>query len=183
MSRIGRKPIPIVAGVNVGVSGSIVTVKGPKGQLEMKVHPDITAEVKDKEVHLSRHSDDKSHRALHGLWRALIANMVKGVTAGFEQKLEIVGVGYKAEMKGKKLQLALGYSHPILFSPPEGITLAAPTLTSIIITGIDKQLVGAVAAKIRSFREPEPYKGKGIKYEGEYIRRKAGKAAATAGAK
>lgn len=183
MSRIGRKPIPIVAGVNIDITGSVVKVKGPKGQLEMQVHPDITAEVKEKEVHLSRHSDDKSHRALHGLWRALIANMVKGVTAGFEQKLEIVGVGYKAEMKGKKLQLALGYSHPILFGPPEGITITAPTLTTIFISGIDKQLVGAVAAKIRSFRPPEPYKGKGIKYEGEYIRRKAGKAAATAGAK
>ncbi len=183
MSRIGRKPIPIVAGVNVVIAAGEVKVKGPKGELTARVHPDITAEVKEKEVLLSRHSDDKAHRALHGLWRALVANMVKGVTAGFEQKLEIVGVGYKAEMKGKSLQLALGYSHPILFRPPEGITLGAPTLTSIIVTGIDKQLVGQVAAKIRSFRPPEPYKGKGIKYEGEYIRRKAGKAAATAGAK
>ncbi len=181
MSRIGRKPIPIVAGVKVDVADGVVKVKGPKGDLQAKVHSDVTVEVKKGEVCVSRHADDKFHRALHGLWRALIANMVKGVAQGYEQKLEIVGVGYKAEMKGKKILLAIGYSHPILFSPPEGITLAAPTLTNITISGIDKQLVGQVAAKIRSFRPPEPYKGKGIKYEGEYIRRKAGKAAATVG--
>jgi len=181
VSRIGRKPVPIAAGIIVKVTDGVVKVNGPKGELQAKVHPDITVEVKNNEVRISRHADDKSHRALHGLWRALIANMVKGVTEGYEKKLEIVGVGYKAEMKGKKILFALGYSHPILFGPPEGITLAAPTLTNITISGIDKQLVGQVAAKIRSFRPPEPYKGKGVKYEGEYIRRKAGKAAATVG--
>lgn len=183
MSRIGRKPVPVAAGIKVEVADGVVKVKGPKGELQARVHPDITVEVNSAEVNVSRHADDKFHRALHGLWRALIANMTKGVTVGYERKLEIVGVGYKAEMKGKKILLALGYSHPILFNPPEGITLAAPTLTSIMISGIDKQLVGQVAAKIRAFRPPEPYKGKGIKYEGEYIRRKAGKAAATVGSK
>ncbi len=180
MSRIGRKPVPIVNGVKVDVAAGIVKVKGPKGELQAEIHKDITVEVKNNEVIVTRHADDKTHRALHGLWRALIANMVKGVTVGYEQKLEIVGVGYKAEVKGKKLQLALGFSHPILFSPPPGITVVAPTMTNITISGIDKQLVGQVAAKLRSFRPPEPYKGKGVKYEGEYIRRKAGKAA-TAG--
>ncbi len=180
MSRIGRKPIPVVGATKVEIADGFVKVKGPKGELKAQVHRDITVELKGAEVLVTRHSDDKSHRALHGLWRANIANMVKGVNEGFERKLEIVGVGYKAEMKGKKLQLALGFSHPILFAPPEGITIAAPTMTNIIITGIDRQLVGQVAAKIRSFRPPEPYKGKGVKYEGEYIRRKAGKAA-TAG--
>jgi large subunit ribosomal protein L6 len=132
---------------------------------------------------VSRASDLKEQRSLHGLWRALIQNMITGVTAGYSKKLELVGVGYRAEMKGKKLQLLLGYSHPILFSPPDGVKIETPTQTNITIGGIDKQLVGQVAAKIRSFREPEPYKGKGVKYEGEYIRRKAGKAAAASGAK
>jgi large subunit ribosomal protein L6 len=125
----------------------------------------------------------KEHRALHGLWRALIQNMILGVGSGYTRKLELVGVGYRAEMKGRKLQLAVGYSHPILFVPPEGVKVETPSQTNIVISGIDKQLVGQVAAKIRSFRPPEPYKGKGIKYEGEYIRRKAGKAAAASGAK
>lgn len=180
MSRVGRKPISIVKGVTVSQKDGKVVVKGPKGELTATVHPDITVEVTPTEVLVTRHADDGAHRALHGLWRALIQNMLNGVTTGYSQKLEIVGVGYRAEMKGKKLQLMLGYSHPILFGPPEGVNLEAPTQTSIMITGIDKQLVGLVAAKIRSFRPPEPYKGKGVKYEGEYIRRKAGKAAATA---
>ena len=180
MSRVGRKPIQIVKGVTVSQKDGTVVVKGPKGELSATVHPEITVEIKPTEVHVSRHADDGAHRALHGLWRALIQNMINGVTQGYSQKLEIVGVGYRAEMKGKKLQLMLGYSHPILFGPPEGVNLEAPTQTSIMISGIDKQLVGLVAAKIRSFRPPEPYKGKGVKYEGEYIRRKAGKAAATA---
>ena len=180
MSRVGRKPISIVKGVTVSQKDGKVMVSGPKGELSATVHPEITVEIKPTEVHVSRHADDGPHRALHGLWRALIQNMINGVTQGYSQKLEIVGVGYRAEMKGKKLHLLLGYSHPILFGPPEGVNLEVPTQTSIMISGIDKQLVGLVAAKIRSFRPPEPYKGKGVKYEGEYIRRKAGKAAATA---
>ena len=180
MSRVGRKPISIVKGVTVTKKDRQIVVKGPKGELSTTVHPDITVEVNQEQVLVSRHADDGAHRALHGLWRALIQNMINGVTQGYSQKLEIVGVGYRAEMKGHKLQLMLGFSHPILFGPPEGVKLEAPTQTSIMISGIDKQLVGLVAAKIRSFRPPEPYKGKGVKYEGEYIRRKAGKAAATA---
>ena len=180
MSRVGRKPISIVKGVTVSQKDGKVMVKGPKGELSATVHPEITVEIKPTEIQVSRHADDGAHRALHGLWRALIQNMINGVTLGYSEKLEIVGVGYRAEMKGKKLQLMLGYSHPILFGPPDGVNIEAPTQTSIVITGIDKQLVGLVAAKIRSFRPPEPYKGKGVKYAGEYVRRKAGKAAATA---
>ncbi|MCI0707218.1 MAG: 50S ribosomal protein L6 [Ignavibacteriae bacterium] len=180
MSRVGRKPIQIVKGVTVANQSGAVTVKGPKGELSAKVHSAVTVDVKGSVVTLNRGSDEKQVRALHGLWRANIQNMIIGVTEGYTKKLEIVGVGYRAEMKGKKLQLQLGYSHPILFGPPEGIKLEAPTQTSIVISGIDKQLVGLVAAKIRSFKPPEPYKGKGVKYENEYIRRKAGKAAATA---
>lgn len=180
MSRVGRKPISIAKGVTVTKKDGSIAVKGPKGELSATVHPDITVEITQSEVLISRQADDGAHRALHGLWRALIQNMMNGVTLGYSRKLEIVGVGYRAEMRGKKLQLMLGYSHPILFGPPDGVTLEAPTQTSILISGIDKQLVGLVAAKIRSFRPPEPYKGKGVKYEGEYIRRKAGKAAATA---
>lgn len=183
MSRIGRKPVHIVKGVTVTHKDATVLVKGPKGELSAKVHPDIKVEVNGEEVLVSRQSDDNDHRALHGLWRALIQSMVVGVTSGYSKKLEIVGVGYRAEMKGQKLQLLIGYSHPIIFGPPKGIKIEALTQTNIMISGIDKQLVGLVAAKIRSFRPPEPYKGKGIKYEGEYIRRKAGKAAATAGTK
>lgn len=183
MSRVGRKPIPILKGVSVTKKDGMVVVKGPKGELSANVHPEISVEVGQSAVTVERHSDEKPFRALHGLWRALIQNMIKGVTQGYSKKLEIVGVGYRAEMKGKKLQLMVGYSHPILFGAPDGITLETPTQTSITITGIDKQLVGLVAAKIRSFRPPEPYKGKGIKYEGEYIRRKAGKAAAATGTK
>jgi large subunit ribosomal protein L6 len=180
VSRVGRKPVPIVKGVTVTKKNDAIVVKGPKGELSATVHPDITIEINQSEVLVSRHADDGAHRSLHGLWRALIQNMISGVTQGYSRKLEIVGVGYRAEMRGKKLQLMLGYSHPILFGPPDGVTIEAPTQTSILISGIDKQLVGLVAAKIRSFRPPEPYKGKGVKYEGEYIRRKAGKAAATA---
>jgi len=183
VSRVGRKPIPIVKGVQVSKKDGLITVKGPKGELIARVHPDITVDVNQSEVVVTRRSDEKEQRALHGLWRALIQTMILGVTNGYTKKLEIVGVGYRAEMKGKKLQLMVGYSHPIVFGPPEGITLETPTQTNIVVSGIDKQLVGLVAAKIRSFRPPEPYKGKGIKYEGEYIRRKAGKAAATTGTK
>ncbi len=179
MSRIGKKPVVIPKGITVTVKDGSVNVKGPKGELVRTIHPQLAVEVKGQEILLTRPNDEKRVRALHGLWRALIQNMVSGVSEGYTRKLEIVGVGYRAEMKGTKLNLNVGYSHPILFGPPEGIKIETPTQTSITITGIDKQLVGLVAAKIRSFRVPEPYKGKGIKYEGEYIRRKAGKAAAT----
>jgi large subunit ribosomal protein L6 len=156
-----------------------ITVVGPKGELSATVHPAIGLEVTPTEILVTRSSDQKPHRALHGLWRALLQNMITGVTEGYTKKLELVGVGYRAEMKGKSLQMQVGFSHPILFVPPEGVKIEAPSQTNIIVSGIDKQLVGQVAAKIRSFRPPEPYKGKGIKYEGEYIRRKAGKAAAS----
>jgi large subunit ribosomal protein L6 len=183
VSRIGRKPISIPQGIKVQKTGRRITVAGPKGELQAEFHPDVTVDIKDTVITVARPSDAKQHRALHGLWRALIQNMILGVGSGYLRKLELVGVGYRAEMKGKKLQLAVGFSHPILFAPPDGVKLETPTQTNITISGIDKQLVGQVAAKIRSFRPPEPYKGKGIKYEGEYIRRKAGKAAAASGAK
>ncbi len=178
MSRVGRKPIKIPKGVTVTCVDNKITVKGPKGELTDVVHPSLTVEISGDEICVKRPSDEKKIKALHGLWRANIQNMIIGVSEGYTKKLEIVGVGYRAEMKGNKLNLLLGYSHPILFAPPEGIKVEAPTQTNIVISGIHKQLVGLVAAKIRSFRPPEPYKGKGIKYEGEYIRRKAGKAAA-----
>ena len=183
MSRIGRKPIPLIKGIKVEKRDGGIKVVGPKGELIAKIPSSIAVDVKENEIVLTRTGDDKGQKALHGTWRALVNNMVKGVSEGFQKRLEIVGVGYKAESKGKKIQLALGYSHPILFQPPSGIKIEVPQPTSIVITGIDKQLVGQVAAKIRSFRPPEPYKGKGVKYAGEYVRRKAGKAAATAGVK
>ena len=183
MSRIGKKPIAIAKGVQVQMAEHRITVKGPKGELSATVHPQIGVDVSADTVLMKRAGESKSQRSLHGLWRALVQNMVTGVTNGYSRKLELVGVGYRAEMKGLKLQLLLGYSHPILFVPPVGIKVETPTQTSIVISGIDKQLVGQVAAKIRSFRPPEPYKGKGIKYEGERVRRKAGKAAAAGGAK
>jgi len=183
VSRVGRKPIPLASGVKITKNAQDVVVKGPKGELTARVHDDIGFDVKDNQILVTRSSESKPVRSLHGLWRALLANMVKGVTDGYTQKLELVGVGYKAEMKGKKVQLALGYSHPILFAPPESIKIETPAPTNITISGIDKQLVGQVAAKLRSFRPPEPYKGKGVKYEGEYVRRKAGKAASAGGSK
>jgi len=183
VSRIGRKPIPTVKGVKVERTETRLKVTGPKGELTAMIPLRIGIEVKEKDILLTRQTDSKQDKALHGTWRAILNNMMKGVSEGFQRKLEIVGVGYKAEAKGKKLQLTLGYSHPIIFEPPVGIKLETPAPTNIVITGIDKQLVGQVAAKLRSFRPPEPYKGKGVKYEGEYIRRKAGKAAAAAGAK
>ena len=183
MSRIGKKPVVILQGVKVHLAERDIKITGPKGELTATVHPDIAVEVADGQLLIKRHTDEKKHRALHGLWRALVQNMMTGVTTGYTRKLELVGVGYRAEMKGKKLQLLLGFSHPILFAAPEGVTLEVPTQTNITISGIDKMLVGQVAAKIRSFRPPEPYKGKGVKYEGERVRRKAGKAAAAGGAK
>jgi large subunit ribosomal protein L6 len=183
VSRIGKKPVAVASGVTVRLENRNVRVKGPKGELAATVHPNIAVEVKEKSVELKRSSNRKEDRALHGLWRALLQNMVLGVSQGFTRKLELVGVGYRAEMKGKTLQLLLGYSHPILFQAPDGIKIETPTQTNITVSGIDKEIVGMVAAKIRSFRPPEPYKGKGVKYEGEMIRRKAGKAAAAGGAK
>ena len=183
MSRIGRKPVAYQREVKIEKKDGFLKVTGPKGELKASVPSSIGVEIKENEILITRSSEVKAQKALHGTWRALVQNMVKGVSEGFQKKLEIVGVGYKAEVKGKKIQLALGYSHPILFEPPTGIKIEVPQPTGIMISGIDKQLVGQVAAKLRSFRPPEPYKGKGVKYEGEYIRRKAGKAAATAGAK
>jgi len=178
VSRIGKKPIPVPKGVKTTIGGGYITVTGPKGELKAAVHPNIEVAVVGEEILCTRHNDVAANRSLHGLTRALIANMVKGVTDGFTRKLELVGVGYRAEIKEKVLQLALGFSHPIVFRAPEGIKVEAPTQTTVVISGIDRQLVGLVAAKIRSLRPPEPYKGKGVKYEGEVIRRKAGKTAA-----
>lgn len=178
MSRIGRRPLDIPANVTVTVDGSKVTVKGPKGELSRRFHPETILQVKDKQVLVSRKNDAGFHRALHGTARAIIAGMIQGVTEGFERRLEIVGVGFKAEPKGKAVQFNLGFSHPILFQPPAGVEVAVPAPTNVLVKGIDKQLVGQVASKIRSFRLPEPYKGKGIKYVEEVVRRKAGKAAA-----
>ncbi len=183
MSRIGRKPIPIKKGVVIEKRDGKLKIKGPKGELFTNFPNNLGLDIKETEIVVTRPSDEKQMKALHGTWRALINNMIQGVCDGFTRKLEIVGVGYKAEMKGKILQIALGYSHPILFEAPDGVKVEVPIPTNILISGIDKQLIGQVAAKIRSFRPPEPYKGKGVKYEGEHIRRKAGKAAATAGAK
>jgi large subunit ribosomal protein L6 len=177
VSRVGKNPVPIPAGVKITKSDAVLTVKGPKGELTFAIHPDITVDVQAAEVAVTRPSDVKEHRSLHGATRAVINNMVLGVTTGFKRNLELVGVGYRAELRAERLFMSLGYSHQIVFIPPKGITVATPTPTSISIEGIDKQLVGQVAAKIRSFRPPEPYKGKGVKYEGERIRRKAGKTA------
>ena len=177
MSRIGKKPIEIPKGVTINLDGHLVKVKGPKGELFRTIHPSIKTEIVEGELIVTRPNDLKESRALHGLTRALIQNMVVGVTESYKKTLEIVGVGYKAELKGKNLLLNIGYSHPIYFVPPEEIKLEVPTPTQIIISGNDKELVGLVAAKIRSFRKPEPYKGKGIKYSDEHIIRKAGKTA------
>ena len=176
MSRIGRAPIEIPAGVEVTCNGTLVTVKGPKGTLTHNVHPDMTVTVEGNTIHVTRPSDDKLHRSLHGLTRTLIHNMVIGVTEGFSKTLEINGVGYKAELKGPTIVLSLGFSHPIEYKLPEGIT-AKTDKNLLILSGIDKQALGAAASNIRSFRPPEPYKGKGVKYIEEHITRKAGKTA------
>lgn len=176
MSRIGRNPIQIPAGVTITVADEKVTVKGPKGELSLAVSPRMAIEVKDNVLTVARPSDEKEDRALHGLTRTLINNMVVGVTAGYSKTLEINGVGYKAEKQGTKLVLNLGYSHPVIFEEGDGITFTTPNNTTVVVSGIDKQKVGEMAAKVRSKRPPEPYLGKGIKYTGEHIRRKAGKA-------
>ncbi len=177
MSRIGKQPIAIPAGVDVTVDGSRLVVKGPRGTLEQTFRPEMTILREDGTVRVERPSDDRLHRSLHGLTRTLIANMVEGVTNGFEKRLEIVGVGYRAALRGTDLELALGFSHPVTFPAPDGIEFEVPAPTRITVRGIDKQLVGEVAAEIRKIRKPEPYKGKGVRYEGEYVRKKAGKAA------
>jgi large subunit ribosomal protein L6 len=178
VSRIGKKPISLPAGVKVTVDGDTVTVQGSKGTLVQTLPEGITINQEDNQLVLQRANDSKQQRAFHGLTRALIANMVEGVTNGFEKKLEMVGVGYRAQMQGKKLVISIGFSHPVEIDAPEGIDFEVPAPTRITIRGIDKQLVGNTAAHIRAIRKPEPYKGKGIKYENEYIRRKAGKAGA-----
>ncbi len=176
MSRIGRHPIAIPAGVTVTVSDdNMVVVKGPKGQLEQAVNKNITVKVEGNEVLVTRPNDEKQNRAFHGLYRALIANMVNGVTTGFSKTLQLVGTGYRAEAKGSTLTINIGYSHPVIFEAPENITFATPNQTTIVVSGINKQQVGNLAADIRAVRKPEPYLGKGIKYEGEVIRRKEGK--------
>ena len=177
MSRIGKLPVKIDAGVTITVDDSnVVTVKGPKGTLSQQMHPDMQIEQDNGVLTVKRPSDDKAHRALHGLTRSLIHNMVVGVTAGFEKKLEIVGTGYRAQLQGKNLVLNMGYSHPVEFQPIEGITFEVPAPNKISVKGIDKQVGGQGAANVREVRPPEPYKGKGIRYEGETVLRKEGKA-------
>ena len=177
MSRIGRLPIPVPAGVTVTIDAeNNVTVKGPKGELSQKVNKDIKVEQVGAEILVTRPSDSKPHRSMHGLYRTLVNNMVVGVTKGFEKVLLIEGVGYRANVEGGKLNLALGYSHPIVIDAPAGISFETPAATKIVVKGIDKQAVGAIAADIRILRKPEPYHGKGIRYENEVIRRKEGKA-------
>lgn len=183
MSRVGNLPISISDKVKVDIAtNNVVTIEGPKGTLSLQVDPDITVAFNDGELQVTRPTEQKRHKAMHGLYRALLNNMVTGVTQGFRRQLQVIGVGYRAAMSGNVLELALGYSHPIYFLPPEGITLSVEAARGkdvvITIDGIDKQMVGQVAAKIRSLRPPEPYKGKGVRYVGEYVRRKAGKTAA-----
>jgi large subunit ribosomal protein L6 len=177
MSRIGKKPIEIPDGVTVSVGPDRVTVNGPKGELSQAVNPAMKVDQTDGTLTVERPTNRGEHRALHGLTRSLIANMVEGVTNGFEKRLEIQGVGYRARLQGKALELALGYSHPVSVPAPEGIEFEVPQPTEVVVRGIDKQLVGEIAARIRKQRPPEPYKGKGIRYAGEHVRRKVGKRA------
>jgi large subunit ribosomal protein L6 len=177
MSRIGQKPITVPDGVEVDVKPGQVSVKGPKGELSVRVSPEMKVSKENGVVTVERPTDRGEHRALHGLTRSLIANMVEGVTDGFERRLEIQGVGYRAQLKGKSLEMALGYSHPVTVQAPEGIEFDVPQPTEVIVRGIDKQMVGEVAARIRKSRPPEPYKGKGVRYSGEHVARKVGKRA------
>jgi large subunit ribosomal protein L6 len=177
MSRIGRKPIPVPAGVTIAIEPESVRVNGPKGELVERIHRDITVTQEDDVLTVTRPTDRGEHRAMHGLYRSLVANMVIGVTEGYAKTLEIQGVGYRAALKGRDLELALGYSHPVSIKAPDGIEFDVPQPTRVIVKGIDKQLVGEIAANIRKQRPPEPYKGKGIRYEGEYVARKVGKRA------
>jgi large subunit ribosomal protein L6 len=177
MSRIGRKPIPVPSGVTIAISPELVTVNGPRGELQERIHRDITVAQEGEEVLVTRPTDRGEHRALHGLTRSLVANMVEGVTNGYQKTLEIQGVGYRAQLRGSDLELALGYSHAVPIKAPDGIEFEVPQPTRVVVKGISKQLVGEVAANIRKQRPPEPYKGKGIRYEGEYVARKVGKRA------
>ena len=177
MSRIGRKPIPVPAGVSVAIDPGLVTVNGPKGELQERIPRDMTVTHEGDELLVTRPTDRGEHRALHGLTRSLVANMVTGVTEGYSKTLEIQGVGYRAQLKGRDLELALGYSHPVAIKAPDGIEFEVPQPTRVVVKGISKQLVGEIAANIRKRRPPEPYKGKGIRYEGEYVARKVGKRA------
>jgi large subunit ribosomal protein L6 len=177
MSRIGKQLIEVPQGTDVTLNGQAVHVKGPRGELTFDVHPDISVTVDDRVVRVTRSSDEPKQRALHGLTRMLVANMVEGVVNGFTKTLEIQGVGYRAMKKGSGIELHLGFSHTIEYTAPDGVTLDLPDQTTIVVTGVDKQKVGQAAAEIRSFRPPEPYKGKGIRYKGEHVRRKAGKTA------
>jgi large subunit ribosomal protein L6 len=183
MSRIGRLPIPIPPGVDVTLDGSSITVTGPRGQLRRELAPELTVVREDATLRIERPRDDKRSRELHGLTRTLVANMVAGVTTGYRKPLEITGVGYRAQKVGEKLQLSLGYSHPVEIEPPAGISFELENPTRLAVVGIDKELVGQVAARIRAARKPEPYKGKGVRYAGELIRRKAGKAGKIGGKK
>jgi large subunit ribosomal protein L6 len=177
MSRIGKQPIPVPAGVSISIEPERVTVNGPKGELSERINRDIKVEQVDAQIVVTRPTDRGEHRALHGLTRTLVANMVQGVTEGFEKRLEIQGVGYRAQLRGRDLELALGYSHPVPVKAPDGIEFEVPMPTRIVVRGASKQQVGEVAANIRKQRKPEPYKGKGIRYEGEYVARKVGKRA------
>ena len=183
MSRIGRLPIPVPAGVKVTIDGPAITVTGPRGTLSRDLHPEMLVAQEDGNLVVRRPDEDKLHRELHGLTRTLVANMVEGVTNGYRKGIEITGVGYRAAKVGNRLQLNLGYSHPIEIDPPEGITFDVENPTRLAVVGIDKELVGQVAARVRSTRKPEPYKGKGVRYAGEKIRRKAGKAGKIGGKK
>jgi large subunit ribosomal protein L6 len=183
MSRIGRLPIAVPSGVDVAIDGRRLTVKGPRGQLTRELHPDMTVNREDSTLVVTRPTEQKHHKQLHGLTRTLVNNMVVGVTDGYRKPLEITGVGYRAALVGRKLQLNLGYSHPIEIEPPSGITFEVENPTHLTVVGIDKELVGQIAARVRSTRKPEPYKGKGVKYAGERIRRKAGKAGKIGGKK
>lgn len=175
MSRVGKKPIEIPAGVTVTLDNNHVTVKGPKGELSRTFHSDIEIKIEENVINISRPTDNKEHRALHGTTRAVLANMVEGVSKGFERGLELVGVGYRAAKQGNKLVLNVGYSHPVEIEAETGLEIEVPSNTKVIVKGTDKERVGALAANIRDVRPPEPYKGKGIRYEGEYVRRKEGK--------
>ena len=183
MSRIGRLPIPVPSGVDVTINGRILTVNGPKGQLTRELHPDMTVKREEENLVVTRPTEQKTHKQLHGLTRTLVNNMVVGVTDGYRKGLEITGVGYRAALNGNKLTLNLGYSHPIEIDPPAGISFEVENPTRLAVLGIDKELVGQIAARVRATRKPEPYKGKGVRYAGEQIRRKAGKAGKIGGKK
>ena len=183
MSRIGRLPVPVPSGVDVTLDGVHLTIKGPKGTLSRNLHPEMVVAQEDGTITVARPSEAKTHKQLHGLTRTLVNNMVIGVTSGYRKSLEITGVGYRAALVGKKLQLSLGYSHPVEIEPPEGISFELENPTRLAVVGIDKELVGEIAARVRATRKPEPYKGKGVRYAGEQIRRKAGKAGKIGGKK